>query len=374
MSGLNDLDPASPDGKDLLSGGDNAIRLIISKLIEFAAVEHAMTGEHTFGSGSIAQRPAAGFSGRLYILIVAEVAAELQYDDGTDWVTLTSNQIVIGYASNLASHIAASVIPHADESVTASKIREGAILMRHLKEGTGAGTLEKLIDGSDANELHTHSGGAESGANGMIVYDTAGAHTLVVPAGVVRMYFTYIGGGGGGGGGLIDNDGIASAGGSAGSCIHGFPLATTPAEEIALYVGGGGNGATGYQTFGSDGEDTTVAGLLSAPGGNGGYWYQGPAPDYDIISAGGVPEQGMIPSGSGGAILFAGESNAWYPGGTGPRGGGGGASLFGPGGNGGVALSGGDSASSGTGAGGGGSGWATEASGNGGSGRIIVTW
>lgn len=374
MAGLEDLNPASPDGKDLLSGGDNAIRLIIAKLIEFAEVEHALTGEHMFGSGSIAQRPAAGFSGRLYILIVAGVAAELQYDDGSDWITLTSNQTLIDYASSLATHATASVLDHPDGSVTLAKIAAGSIVKKHLMGGLSIASIAALVDGSNADSLHVHSGGAESGANGLTIYTSPGDHDVTVPVGVVRMYFTYIGGGGAGGAGSWETPG---GGGASGSVAHAYPLATTPEATIPIHVGSGGAGLNDLNTDGQPGEASTITGLLPAPGGVGGGSKNASGPD------GGTATQGMIPSGNGGDGGNSGGEDGgntmWYDGGSrgglGISGGGGGASFFGDGGDGGGQHDDGNSGGIGAGGGGGGAGDGTQTyGGSGGTGLIIVSW
>ncbi|MCK4786539.1 MAG: hypothetical protein KAV87_22460 [Desulfobacteraceae bacterium] len=379
--GLGDLDPTTPAGNSLLSLGDDAIRIITAKLIEFAAIEHALTGEHTFGVGPVSSRPAAGFKGRVYILTVASVAAELQYDTGAAWVTITSNQAVINYATGLASHINATTIDHPDGSVTNAKIIAGAILKRHLMGGTSADSIAALVNGGNADLLHSHTVAAESGATGMTVYDTAGAHVLIVPAGVVRMYFTLVGGGGAGGAGYSIK---AGGGGAAGTVIWNAPLAVTGGEELDLYVGSGGLSNNAYSTTGGNGENSTVERLVmygsGGPGGYGGY-------ASASGMSGGVAINGMIETGSGGRGEYApvfgggdvsssnGGSTLWFSGGSGNSGGGGGASHLGPGAAGGSVAQGGLSADSASAAGGGGGGVSAQTwGGNGGSGLIIVTW
>lgn len=387
MGGLNDLDPTSPDGKDLLGGGDNAIRLIITKLKEFAAVEHAMTGEHMFGNGSIAQRPAAAHSGRLYILIVAGVEKELQFDTGSEWVTITSNQVLVNYANNLSTHADASPIDHPDGSISSAKIAAGSLLLRHFIGGISSASVADLFNKSaNGNEFHTHAVAADAGETGIVTYTDPGTHNLVVPAGVVRMFFRYAGGGGGGDGGYWSNGG---GGGGRGVEKSGW-LAVTAGETIELVNGVGGDGGsivggggwsaptTGHATAGGT---TTVPGLEPAVGGGGGnkvaqggaggelgggrgYYYEAGSPDIHQLAE-------------------VGESTWNFSGGTADTahaaygvGGGGSASLFGNGGDGAsrYAVGGYGSQAAGGGGGGGGDTSTWYDGGDGGDGYIQAIW
>jgi hypothetical protein len=383
MAGLDDLDPSSPAGNALLSGGAAEIRLVITKLIEAYTAEHAGAGPHTIPAGPIAARPSPSYGGRFYILTVAGVAAELQYDTGSAWVTLTTNQSMINYADNLSNHLSASVIDHPDESVTSAKIKAGDIVKKHLMGGVNTDSLALLVNGGDANPLHTHTWDSQAGVTGYTLYNIAGPTTLIVPLGVVRMWFSLLGGGGAGGSGESIRGG---GGGASGTIIWNYPMIVTPEQEIVINVGYGGLGNNISASAGGTGESTTVAGLpiaaLGGIGGAGGY----------VGATGGPPRQGFITSyggGSGGYDPFTGTkisathggSSAWFAGGgigalIYSSGGGGGGSIFGPGKSGGTkGASGGSAAdSSGGGGGGGGGGGLATWGGNGGSGIIMVSW
>ena len=157
MSGLNDISSANPSGKEAPHLGDDRIRQLIAKLIEFAAVAHTLAGKHKFGRGPLSSRPTYGNSGDLYILEVAGLLAELQYDTGTAWVTLTSRNDIAAFLLSLATHQAATTIDHPANSVIGSKIAAGALQKRHFDGGTDVTSVATLVNGSSADSLHVHS-------------------------------------------------------------------------------------------------------------------------------------------------------------------------------------------------------------------------
>jgi hypothetical protein len=156
MSGLNDLNVNYPAASQTPTLGDDYIRALTAKLKEWAAIEHSLAGPHTLLHGVLASRPAYGNSGRIYILEVAGVAREIQMDTGSAWVTLTSNQTLVTYVADLATHIAASPIDHPSSSVTSAKIAWGAILAKHLDSSGSASSIAALVNGGDADALHEH--------------------------------------------------------------------------------------------------------------------------------------------------------------------------------------------------------------------------
>jgi hypothetical protein len=391
MAGLDDLNASIPDGKSALGLGDNAIRLVITKLLEYAAIEHALTGEHTFGVGTIAQRPAAGHKGRFYILTTAGVAVELQYDTGSGWATLTNNQAVVNYAEGLASHANASVLAHPDGSVTAAKIKAGAIHKGHLNGTTSVESIASLVGGA-ATSLHHHDAG--EGSNGMTTFSAPGAHTVTFPPGVYRMFFTIAAGGGAGGAGDYGY-GMANpsggGGGGAGAEIRSYPVTRDPGTVLDIYVGRGGVGFNDPDSAGGNGVDSWIIGpgQVFAPGGIGGGGGK-------IGGGGGASSNGLLywPAGHGGGnggtdglAALPGSDTCWYDGGAGGTsdggaikygGGGGAASFQGLGGNGSDHSDGAVPTAGGVSAGGGGGagrhqGEATFG-GDGGDGLIIVTW
>jgi hypothetical protein len=101
-------------------------------------------------------------------------------------------------------------------------------------------------------------------------FNTQGAETFVVPAGVTSISVKVWGAGGGGGGGGSTGSGGSGAG--AGYVTASIPV--TPGEALNIYVGGGGSGGNNVSNTGSG-------------GGGGGYTsiYRGSTPL--VIAAGG---------------------------------------------------------------------------------------
>lgn len=166
MAGLEDIDASNPHGSESPTQGDNRIRELASKLLESFGVEHHLAGEHSFGIGSLGERPSVGHEGRFYIQTSGVVETELYYDNGSAWIQLTSNQDFVdlldaigGEGVDLLSiHKAATPIDHPNDSVRYNHIESAAIIKRHLMGGVSIASLAGLVDGSDiADELHLHS-------------------------------------------------------------------------------------------------------------------------------------------------------------------------------------------------------------------------
>jgi hypothetical protein len=334
MAGLNDLDPTNPDNKDLLSQGALNIRLVITKLIEFAQVEHALSGEHTLPRGTIAARPAVGNAGRLYILEVVGVAKELQFDTGTAWVTLTSNQAVLDYATALSTHQTATVLDHPNSSVTAAKIKAGAILKKHLDGGSDLDSLAVLVNGSNADAFHEHAFPAASGVGNKVEITSGGSWSK--PAGVDFIWISACAAGGGGGGGRVTQGGNGGAGGA---WIYKIPFDVTGISSITHAIGSGGAAGAGAADGSAGGSTTITIGgrTITLLGGSGGLNGSG------TEAAGGVkPTDDMLVlysvDGCDGGVhngASDGIGNFFFDGGTSTVGtyesGGGGAGLFGAG-------------------------------------------
>jgi len=156
MAGLNDVSSSNPPGTETPTQGDDRIRALTAKVIEFAAIAHTLAGKHKFGHGSLANRPAAGNAGDVYILEVAGLLAEWQYDTGSAWVTLSSKNDIADFLSSLSTHQAANPIDHPSNSITAAKIIAGAILKKHLEGGSDGASIAALVGGASADSLHTH--------------------------------------------------------------------------------------------------------------------------------------------------------------------------------------------------------------------------
>ena len=257
MAGLDDINPNDPAGTETPTLGDNRIRALAAKTIEAVDVEHSLAGPHAFLVGSAAQRPAAGYAGRLYILAAAGVAVELQYDTGATWINLTSNQTSEDVVADLAAHIAANPIDHPDESITHIKIAQGAILKKHLDSSGDTTALELLVNGENADPLHIHG----VGAGKKVVFTTS--DTWTCPDGITSVEFEGRGGGGGGGGGNYP-----SGGGGGGGYVKGY-YTTVPGVDYTVTVGLGGNGG-GVTHDGYSGEQTSFNSSIIAYGGGGG--------------------------------------------------------------------------------------------------------
>lgn len=157
MAGLEGLDSASPTGSEFIREGDNAIRELKAALLAFAGLAHHLDGSHKIGVGALSSRPAAGKVGNLWVLTVSGVAVELQYDTGTAWSNLTSNQTIVDYVTSLTTHSTATTLSHPDSSVTMAKIAAGALAKKHFDGSTEATSVASLVDGTSADSLHTHA-------------------------------------------------------------------------------------------------------------------------------------------------------------------------------------------------------------------------
>lgn len=99
-------------------------------------------------------------------------------------------------------------------------------------------------------------------------FETPGATTFAVPAGVTQLSVTMVGGGGAGGSGMPQDANCGAGcrggggGGSAGFLLHA-PLTVTPNQVLVVVVGAGG-------TTGQDGSASQVGTLVATGGGRGG--------------------------------------------------------------------------------------------------------
>jgi hypothetical protein len=314
MAGLDDINPNDPAGNETPTLGDNRIRALAAKIIEAFEVEHNLAGPHTILVGSSAQRPAAGYAGRIYILTAAGVAVELQYDTGSAWVSLTSNQTIIDYAAGLAVHIAASPIDHPNGSVTQIKIAPSAILKKHLDGSGDNTTLENLVNGGNADTFHVHA----STDQNLAVFTSSGIWTC--PDGIILVLFEGSGGAGGGGG---RNGLTGGSGGGGGGYIKGY-CAVVPGTDYAVTIGLGGAGGT-LNVNGLAGAQTLFEGLIAYGGGggkrNGGAGGVGGGFTVGDGFYGGYGVTGGVGDGAGGGTGGKGGPACAYGGGFGGAGG-----------------------------------------------------
>ena len=160
-------------------------------------------------------------------------------------------------------------------------------------------------------------------AVGEAVYNTAGTHSWVCPAGVTSVSVVCVGHGGRGGGGLGWKNDIAVTPGQSYSVVIGGQGQDTyfiSTATVAGYPGGAVSGGTYTGTSGGNGGG--LPGNSNAYGGGGaaGYSGNGGVGGYSTVSGGNASGGG----GGGGA----GNSEGYYPGG------GGGVGLYGQGSNG----------------------------------------
>src|SRR5947207_12218297 len=90
MADLTTLDPTAPADTDPAAQGASQIRTERADLIGWAGVEHALTGVHKFMIGAVGSRPAPGNAGRLFI---NTDTGQIEYDNGTAWITPHANQV-----------------------------------------------------------------------------------------------------------------------------------------------------------------------------------------------------------------------------------------------------------------------------------------
>lgn len=233
-----------------------------------------------------------------------------------------------------------------------------------LKGSTTGARFDEWLGTMDLNEPRAFTasavaggyiyvvGGSAEGGQVTTIYDTPGADTFTVPAGITSLSVKAWGGGGGGGGASSDRTG--GDGGGAGYAAATF--AVTPSETLNVQVGGGGSGGTGIGTGTNSGDGGGGGGysgvlrgatqLIIAAGGGGGGGGNG-----DSGSTARAPGSPGAPG--GGTIGSNGSGNGTTTGGTGgtqTTGGAGGTAN----GASGVSLAGGDGGSPGGAATGGG--------------------
>jgi hypothetical protein len=138
----------------------------------------------------------------------------------------------------------------------------------------------------------------QQGARHPYVRSTAGTDTWTVPYGTKFIQVSAMAGGGGGGGGIAQssfsyrtraNKGGGGGGGAGGHAINLF-FKVKPRQVLNITVGSGGAGGIGYKfvtsvdapqtvpnpaiTNGGKGGDTSIEGLVTLTGGEGGKYYE----------------------------------------------------------------------------------------------------
>ncbi|MCK5433036.1 MAG: hypothetical protein KAJ03_09840, partial [Gammaproteobacteria bacterium] len=295
---------------------------------------------------------------------------------------------------------------------------------------SGAGTM--LADDLDGTTVSFGAVGAISeetpGATGGSIVDSGGyrIHTFATdgtftPDGSMDVEVLIVAGGGGAGTCNSAASSNSSSGGGAGGVIEDAAVPVT-AVGFSVVVGDGGAGATSHTVRGSNGDNSSFAGLTSIGGGGAGATLLGGGYDNDGADGGSggggcandvggdadylSPTQGFDGGDStsngassggtgGGGAGAVGESNSTINAGNGGAGlassisgsevyysgGGGGGATSGTAGTGGISGNGdggknavGDNGDANTGAGGGGAGGSTNSGGSGGSGIVIIRY
>ena len=194
MATLDDISASNPAGSETPTLGDNRIRALADAIINSFGEEHHLDGEHKIGVGTLAERPAAGHEGRFWILTVVGLNADLQYDTGSAWVTLTSLNSIASIVEDLATHIASNPIDHAAQSITHVAIKSGDIRKKHfIAASTDPASVANLVNGGNADTLHVHTA-VSLGAQQVVEY-TACSGTeswteMVCPSGYVQTGFS----------------------------------------------------------------------------------------------------------------------------------------------------------------------------------------
>lgn len=93
---LSDLSSSEPAANDPVASGDDEIRKTRLHLINWAGIEHALTGEHAFLNGNEGAKPAAGTDGRLYY---NNDLGRTEIDTGSAWNMLHAIQFASGNTS-----------------------------------------------------------------------------------------------------------------------------------------------------------------------------------------------------------------------------------------------------------------------------------
>lgn len=161
-------------------------------------------------------------------------------------------------------------------------------------------TIETFASGSSAYQVYK--------------FNSTGYCTWTVPAGVTSIDALLVAGGGGGGGGY---DNAGGGGGGGGQVISQSAVAVTPASNLTIFVGAGGQGGTAVRSpvaeyHGTSGKNseifTDASYLVRALGGDGGSRsradYISPARSVGTAglgASGSTPAQGGFRAGGGGA-------------------------------------------------------------------------
>lgn len=232
---------------------------------------------------------------------------------------------------------------------------DGTTLKLQPQEGYYDGSINNTINYTDTDFIASNikEGISIFGLQGTLIsgqphgeqqYNSLGTFTFTVPANVMQVFVTMVGGGGGGGGSHSSNSYCGAGGGGGGSNISS--LTVTPGSSMQVVVGGGGSGSgpapsstwSSTNGKGGNGGNSSFGGLI-AYGGSGGA----------LGSGTGTGGAGAGFGGNGGTGLFIGMGGVACAGGQGGLGG-----NYGKGGTG--AVQGGNSGTAGS------------------AGRVVIVW
>lgn len=206
--GLETYDQNTPIGTSTLSQGDNKMRELAQKTCASIAAEHNLNGKHNFPHGSLGQRPAAGNTGRLYIVDdPISGTVYIQYDNGSSWVTVvavSSSGLTIEQATAAYNtHVTTVPIDHPDGSITETKLNIGSVTNPKIASGAlrkvhfdpshtdPQGEVSALVDGSELGptwHTHTSGGGGGGGSSGITFLSSF----LTVASGVGTVSWTNL--------------------------------------------------------------------------------------------------------------------------------------------------------------------------------------
>ena len=232
--------------------------------------------------------PVATFGGNAGVLIHPDNSS---YRAAIGWKNTTGATVVIDYAATLKF----AYPGNNSDGVTYSFQRglSGAARYQALKSGTISagstattqldgslvelqnGELVYLTVGNNGNYYWDHTIATVSvslsppppstvvGTDTVVTFSTVGSRTWSVPASVTTARILLIAGGGGGG---DDNGG----GGGGGGFVTDSSVSLSPGTLMTVVVGNGGAGSANVAATGSNGGNSSFAGLIALGGGGGG--------------------------------------------------------------------------------------------------------
>lgn len=190
-----------------------------------------------------------------------------------------------GSSANYTPIAPRQLVTPAPAAIYAAAVREKAPTIPGAMRFLPATKQLQVFDGEVWNVVVTGSASTAAPYDYFELFETAGTHTFVVPAGVTSLLCIAAGGGGGGGGispgtttlPTVCSVGTGSYAAGGGSGANGAVIAArvtvTPGETLTINIGNGG--AAGTSAAGGAGQQTrlrraSTTDIVVAPGGGGG--------------------------------------------------------------------------------------------------------